>query len=587
MTHRPRPSRIVTVQIGIGMISCILVLAASCALTRGTDAKPAAVDKSTPVLLGINMAGDWHAMKTGKDFYEYESWYRAMKDMGAQFVDYNYMWSDYIKPIKDNEQQAEERLKRFDRLMSEHGMKYVMNNELSNWKPKLEFTPGVNIFDHPDGTHRWDFSMKWMDLILPPTRPGPPAFIGINYDEADHMILYNNGFSDTGTTYSMPYLVNTTGMNMDEAFDKLTAKLRDIRVNHYQNRMPLFAEFGFPDMFPIFARAGWTVAPKMLKENVGSTSLCAALGAAIEYADEGVDLYVLNDLWNMPAFPGHSPEGLRSGLLMSYWLGASRIYVENMDYGDCPVRHPKASPKGSLVNWLDADHYELTNHGRVVQDFFKKYIPAHPRTVRWQDYQPRVAIVRLPDGAWGQKGTWYRDQLLGNNKHPMDEISAEWLHVWPILTHGTVKDGANCVQNSKIYPEWKRDPFMPVDSVAVFDHYVHGPVLDSVECFVVCGHALSKETFEDISQRVKSGKATCIIARRLYNLYAKGTLPGNWLVVDSFTDPSIAQKLKPHLGPTDVARFRFKDQTIEFRRGKAEDSMTVTQVAGKAGSDLK
>jgi hypothetical protein len=96
-----------------------------------------------------------------------------------------------------------------------------------------------------------------------------------------------------------------------------------------------------------------------------------------------------------------------------------------------------------------------------------------------------------------------------------------------------------------------------------------------VECFVVCGHALSKETFEDIGRRVKAGKAACIIARRLYSLYAREALPGDWLVVDSFTDPAIAAKLQPYLGPPDVARFRFKDQTIEFRRGQEEDSMTV------------
>jgi hypothetical protein len=126
---------------------------------------------------------------------------------------------------------------------------------------------------------------------------------------------------------------------------------------------------------------------------------------------------------------------------------------------------------------------------------------------------------------------------------------------------------------------------VPIDSVAVFDHLVTGPVLDSVECFVVCGHALSDRTFNDISARVGHG-ATCIIARRLYDKHAKPsgegfpnpspTSKGKWVIVDSFADPAVAAALKPYLGPPDAARFRFKDFTLEFRvAGGDRDAVDV------------
>ena len=59
----------------------------------------------------------------------------------------------------------------------------------------------------------------------------------------------------------------------------------------------------------------------------------------------------------------------------------------------------------------------------------------------------------------------------------MDDVSAEWLHVWPILTHGVARAEAISVLNMDLYPEERWDFFVPIDSVAVFDHFVTGPVL--------------------------------------------------------------------------------------------------------------
>ena len=127
--------------------------------------------------------------------------------------------------------------------------------------------------------------------------------------------------------------------------------------------------------------------------------------------------------------------------------------------------------------------------------------------------------------------------------------------------------------NRGIYPD-NLDLFIPIDSVAVFDHLVEGAILNSVECFVVCGHALSSKTFEEIKTRVERG-ATCIIAKRLYSQYAKEQLPGKWLVVKSFQGPSVSKALTPFLGSPDVARFRFAHHIVDFTKGSQPDKITV------------
>jgi len=413
--------------------------------------------------------------------------------------------------------------------------------------------------------------------------PGPRRLEALVYDEAAHMQLSNNKFSDYPRhTYDAPFLVDTTAMGLEEAYDALVAECVRIRRKHYGDRIRLTTEQVWPDLFHIFARAGWTAAPKLLKEHLNAVVVSIALGAAIQYQDCGARFWVSPDLWGMRRYPGHPPESLRSALLTGYWLGAECIYVENLDFDRHKARHPEADAKGSLIHWVDATHYQLTSHGRVLRDFAREYVPSHPRPIDWRAYRPRVAIVRLPDGGWGQFDASEghgeaasRNRLLGNRHWPLDEPASEWLKVWPVLTHGVVKPGAITYSNPMVYPKMM-DFFIPIDSVAVFDHCVTGAVLDSVECFVVCGHALSKPTFAAIRECVEDGKATCIIARRLYERHADAPAPhGDWLIVDDFTAPEVAAKLQPFLGPPDVARFRFAEYTVDFRKGDRPNRIQV------------
>jgi hypothetical protein len=523
------------------------------------------------MLLGVDTAGSAWLSASESPLADNPAVARALQELGANFVIY------HLRPVTSHGSRNPEltagRIAAIDESMRHLGLRYMLNNEMPNFIESVEITPGQNEFAHADGTHRWDLRMEWLGPILPPGKGGERALIGITYDECEHMQLTCNQFviRPKPNEFDAPFLVDTTGKDLETAYNRLVDKCKTLRRTHYQDRLTLSTEQVWPDMFHIFARAGWTITPKILKENLSSVVMAISLGAALEYKDSGVGWWVSPDLWCLDRYPGHSPQALRSALSMGYGLGADALYVENLDYSGKEPRHPLASPKGSVISWSEDGSYELTAYGDVVRDFYKTYVPEHPRDSTWRDYRPRVAIIRLPDGAWGQRGCFFRDRLLGNADHPMDDVSAEWLQVWPILTHGVARSGALSLNNGRVYGQYPWPFFVPIDSVAVFDHLVNGSVLDSVECFVVCGHALSDRTFGDVAKRVSDG-ATCVISRRLYDSHSGGTkLPGKWVIVDSFTDPAVAAALGPYLGAPDVARFRFKDFVVEFRVGQNKD----------------
>ncbi len=536
-----------------------------------------------PMVVGVDTAGSTLSGVHEIHYWNHKPFYDALHDLGVEFVVVHLMpWS---QPGVDTGPLIAERMVEIDRGMKAHGKRYALNLEKPNFVKSIEVTPGRNEFDQPGGRHFWLVRREWLDPIL--DAAGPRALEALVYDEAAHMQLSNNKYSDyPRDTCDIPFLVDTTGMGLEQAYDALVAECVRIRKEHYGNRVRLTTEQVWPDLFHIFARGGWTAAPKLLKEHLNAVVVSVALGAALQYHDRGASFWVSPDLWGIMGYPGHPPESLRSALLMGYWLGAECLYVENLDFDRSRKRHPAAEEEGSLIHWVDPDHYELTAYGLVLREFARDYVPNHPRPIDWRTYRPRVAIVRLPDGGWGQfdaaegrREAPSRNRLLGNRLHPLDVAAAEWLKVWPILTHGVVKAGAITYHNRRAYPEMQ-DFFVPIDSVAVFDHRVTGEVLDSVECFVVCGHALSRATFEAIAEHVTKGNATCIIARRLYEKHAGDVaVTGDWLVLDDFATPAVAAKLQPFLGPPNVARFRFANHTVDFRRGNDPNSIEVELMA--------
>jgi hypothetical protein len=558
----------------------------------GLVAAPAVAGPATrPMLIGVDTAGDYHQYHTDIEFWSHPPFWRAMDELGVDFVGVHlYPRRNYPRYFTQLDPETPEsmlaKILSIDAGMRAHGRLYQLNNDDYIFWDRAEVYPGVDEYDAPGGCHRWDLRPEWFEPLLEANATSGTAFVGWIYDELGHMQITGNMFVNFPpepyelNSFDAPQLADVHGLSVEAGWDKIVDVCSRLQSDHYRKQAPIYSEQVVCDLFHVFARAGWRIAPKLLKDSFASMTMANALGAALQYADRGVEVWPLLDMHSWLGYPGYNADALRSALTMSYWLGAEAVSVENLDWVE-QAHHPEADP-GSLIFWDDADNYRVTNLGEAFKAFATEYVPAHPRTIDWRDYRPRVAVVRLPDGDYGMAGQpWFRNRLLGNRDHPSDEISREWLKIWPILTHGAMKPGACSLLNTAVYPETASaetypEFFQPIDSVACFDHTVTGQVLDSVDCFVVCGHALSAGTFEAIRRRVVEFGATCIIARRLYAPYAgDDNLPGRWLVVDSFEDPRIAEWLAPHLSEPDVARFRFTDRVVEFRRGTLRDSITV------------
>ena len=267
-------------------------------------------------LLGVDTAGsDWIA-RSGAPLCDDAGILASIREIGADFVVYHV--DPVTGPGADNSSAMADRLVAVDRCMRAQNLRYTLNVERSNFYGAVEIDPGVNECAHPDGTHRWDLRMDWLKPLLQPGAAGRPALIGITYDEAEHMQLTRNQFATypDGQPFDAPFLVETRGLTPEQSFNRLAGKCAWLRKTHYQDMVCPASEQVWPDMFHVFARAGWTITPKLLKENLSSVVMSTALGAALQYENRGAKLWASPDLWMRGLYPGHSPEALRPALLM-------------------------------------------------------------------------------------------------------------------------------------------------------------------------------------------------------------------------------------------------------------------------------
>jgi hypothetical protein len=384
-----------------------------------------------------------------------------------------------------------------------------------------------------------------------------PGFLGFMLDEADHMqinahwpVIDYYGYAD------QHYLAETEGLDLRSARERVLSALcrrnEDLRVAG----KPAASEHLFPVMLHTAAQAGLNISPKILKETCGPIMLAAAMGAVRQY---GVQFWIDVDYWWHNETIGHSLERFRSALLLAYWSGADRIYVEG---GAAYANH---HPLGQEIE-------------SAYQGFLRDYVPAHPRPYTWRDFQPQVAILRFDDTCFDE-----RQRYLGEFPGPLyGHISArpentEWLNLWSLLSHGFVRpDSASHQWEARRFNS--RTLFAPLHNVAVYDHEVRYETLSGLRLIFLTGIAISPGTLAAVQRCVKEG-ATCVLPPRLApagsgleKICAITTIPdgrGSWLVVPEFyrlhyecfcggpLDPLLREVLKPLIGDGDHLVYDF------------------------------
>ena len=426
------------------------------------------------------------------------------------------------------------------------GLRFALNNESANWATNATAPSGRSRFDASGGCHRWDIESAALDAA---TATG--LFEGVVYDEGEHMQLCRNRIAYPRDSPGKPYLVETTGMTLPEAREAFVGAARQVSDYHRQHGTRMIVESVFPSLWHPLAQAGVTLCPKLLKEDVYPVVLALALGAAKQYHAE---LWLTPDLWSMGHFPGHSVAKYDAALRLAHAAGVDNFYGEHF-IGNCRVR-------GAT--------YELTEYGMVLETFIRAYLPAHPRTYSYRDYEPEVAIIRFPDSDWGQASCYYWKALYGaENLKPTPE-TAEWMQVFSLLTGGKT-DPRAVNANSAVYPKYEQPLIYPCPPTAVYDHLAGPELLRGVDTLFLCGICVSGPTLDAVRNRVRQG-ARCFTSARLCPEWVKkeaGTLParvadgqGSWIVLAGFHPENLGpyEPLLPSVGT--ALRLKFKGKVV-------------------------
>jgi hypothetical protein len=467
-------------------------------------------------------------------------------EMGAQFLVTHYPF-----PQPDLAGYAAS-IHHVDDFCTENGLEWVYNLEHPNFIKSFVDEKGRDWFNTEDGRHFWLMPDDMLEEF-----GKCHALWGFMYDEAAHMQNCANMISEV----NKPWIYDPGDDTLDQASDHFTRAVREIGDHYAKYGVRLSTEEVFPVLFHCFDRAGWTAGTKILKENWCPAFIATAMGAALEYDRE---LWISPDLWFGGTYPGHSPEELRSALLLAYHMGADRIYIENLCY-------PGEQGTGSLVLLTD-DGYQVTPYGEVTKWFSHEYMPEHPRAYSFRDVRPRVAIVRQPDACWGQAGSWLKDRLYGNDAWPSTPATEAWIKIWHLLSRDVISEETLSWNSEKLGGKRPYQVFTPLDGVVVYDHLVSEERLRGVEVIFLTGIGVSADTQLAIEHCVRDG-ATCValpnlLPERVHRQTGDaGTLQdgkGLWVATEDFLSDAVREAVADVIPEGDVIRYRFGDTEVRF-----------------------
>jgi hypothetical protein len=514
-------------------------------------AGPASADLApNPMPVGVDEAG------SEKWIYDDAVAQDAFEQIGFDFVMHHFWGQPTIEDID-----------RLDAWALPHNHGFLINAENS---PSGREPGDPAVYERPGGF--FHPPREYVERCL-----ASPHFLGFCFDECEHWIC--NGVWVTAGRPFQPCFYDAEGRTLDEAY---AGNLHNLRLlmgrvfagfaerAHQPGQTPIVGtENVFPDLQHLFARVGLVQMPKLLKETITPVTLATAMGAAKQY---GVQHWTSVDLWGMPGYPGHSPEELRSALLISYWTGAERTYIENFAY------------RGSLYAEQNGQA-RLSAYGEVAREFIREYLPAHPRRVRFEDFAPEIIIVRFPDSDWGQEnpGPWIRRNLYGASNLVPDDDTRYWLKVWHVVSHGAIPHTA-LNYNTPLGIPYR--VLFPANNVAVYDHTASDPGLYRTARLVfLVGKCIEPECLATLRRLAEAG-LTIVATRRLaprelsqvdpegYAVHPTGT--GRWIVTDDVTLPAVRSLLEPYLGSADELRYVFGDTEVVFTTPRDPAQVEVT-----------
>ena len=569
------------------VLIALLLGTLSCERSQQPPKNQAAV--SSVPKAGVSTAGAYLRRKFGNRAWNLNVYPEALDCLGVDFIDEHYCRVSTGGTYQENRTNTLSQINDYIRFAQTRGSDFLWNLEISNFRERIEYRPGKNFFESEPGLHYFKMPEEWLRELSKTKR-----FIGVTYDELEHMQLSSNRFMRRDCNGDVPALVDTTGMSLEQAYDAIVDKAVKLRDYYGQYGALCNVEMVWPVMHHIFARAGWTLSPKLLKESWNPAVIAMALGAAIEYQAKGANLWFSPDLWFRANYPGHSVNELRSALLAAHWVGADRVYVENFDHVYTRrggPHHPDAEGQfGSLVGFEDANSFTVTSYGRVFQWYARQYKDKHPRPYTWRHARCKIAIVRFPDSSWGGRGGEFRDRLLGAKDQPSTPTTEAWFEIWHLLSLGTIPNTGlsfNSHHTANLGPTF----FCPMPEVLVFDHRIADQIPDfdfrGAEVIFLTGITVTDSTLALIEKRVKEG-VTCIALPHLVPEHIERIFPraaskpvfvdsgkGRWIVTEDFAAKHVANAVREYLPKENEMRYIFGSRSLILKRDGSNDRTKV------------
>lgn len=501
---------------------------------------------------------------------------KATRALGADFIVGQFSPKNYNPAIKKNNsawlwEGTRENFKDLSLACRKYNMSFFVNQEVTNYTKEGDILDekGNDILAHHGNTHRWDITGELLKDAA-----ANKEFRGVLYDEAEHGQMRReantNGGDDSHASKGIhPYFAATDGMSLEEAHQAVYRSAKAVAENYRKMGVVPMTEAVFTAMQLIFARAGFDIGIKLMKESLDPIYGAIGIGAAKQY---GREFCAAPDLWGFTwgkpdTFPGHPPEELKASLLYAYWIGSTRIFVENI----------RGLTEKKTVNGIS--RYEPTEYGKVYQWFVKEYVPSHPRSYTFRDIKPDIAILRFDDSDWGQKNSRFSDNLFGAaNLHTSPETSA-WFKIWNLLTHGQSSE-ETISYNSKGYQGIPHDFFYPLNGVVVYDHLAGEKELEGLELVFLTGVKISPRSLKAVQNFVQKG-GFCISLNSLApaeylngsGVVKEGT--GRWLFVKDFNSGEVRKEIAPYIGKPDEISYRIGSQRLIIKKGKDRNDINI------------
>lgn len=445
----------------------------------------------------------------------------------------------------------------------------TVNREMLSYVQRagLDYSLACYVLDPPDQAVR--------DALAASSAGG--RFEGLLFDELEHCRLM---YPHT----PFPLADTAAFATFNEAYEGSLAGFSALRQHFEALGTPACVSTHiWPVLYHLAARAGFTVCPKICKELYSPVSLAIGMGAALQYDRP---LWADVDMWYWGVVPGHLPEEIRSNLLLAYWAGVDRIYLEGAGYN--LHQAGAAGIPFSLLSEINPNRFQLTPIGEVLRWFCTEYIPTHPRPYTFRDLEPTIAIIHFPDSDHGQCycAAW-DERLYGSPQLHSSPDTAAWFSIWNLLTCGaTGHDGLTHFKSSVLmaqpnnhkerYQVSYADPgsgayrhtfFNPLNNVVVFDHLVRYERIKGIPLLYLTGVEVSQDALIAILRCVEEG-ATLIawgpLARR-FNLvpWSSGTAQiklgaGQVVATDDFSSIAAARAAVPYLGQGNEIRYCFR-----------------------------